>query len=49
MAALQEAAGPFGELGYADLVVPWPRPEGPFAGDMRTLEAIAVEALPQVR
>ncbi len=48
-AAFQEAAGRFAELGFADLVVPWPRPEEPFAGDVRTLEAIAAEALPRVR
>ncbi len=49
VAAFREAAGRFAELGFADLVVPWPRPEEPFAGDLRTLEAIAAEVLPQLR
>jgi alkanesulfonate monooxygenase SsuD/methylene tetrahydromethanopterin reductase-like flavin-dependent oxidoreductase (luciferase family) len=45
--AFRDAAGRFHELGFTDLVVPWPRPEDPFAGDLGTLEAIAAEARAQ--
>ena len=42
--AFRDAAGRFSELGFTDLVVPWPRPDDPFAGDVGILEVIAVEA-----
>jgi alkanesulfonate monooxygenase SsuD/methylene tetrahydromethanopterin reductase-like flavin-dependent oxidoreductase (luciferase family) len=41
--AFRDAAGRFGELGVTDLVVHWPRPVAPFAGDLGTLELIAAE------
>jgi alkanesulfonate monooxygenase SsuD/methylene tetrahydromethanopterin reductase-like flavin-dependent oxidoreductase (luciferase family) len=34
------------ELGFTDMVAPWPRPEGVFAADEATLEAVAAEVLP---
>lgn len=43
--AFRDAAGRFAELGFRDLVVPWPRAQDPFAGDLRTLEAIAAETV----
>ena len=36
---VDEAGG--GELGFTDVVIHWPRPEGWYAGDEATLEAIA--------
>jgi alkanesulfonate monooxygenase SsuD/methylene tetrahydromethanopterin reductase-like flavin-dependent oxidoreductase (luciferase family) len=42
--AFREAAGRLAELGFTDLVVPWPRPADPFAGEIGTLELIATEA-----
>jgi hypothetical protein len=45
--AFRDAAGRFAELGFTDLVVPWPRSDAPFAGDVGTLELIAAEARAQ--
>jgi len=42
--AFRNAAGRFGELGFSDLVVPWPRAQRPFAGDAGALEMVADEA-----
>ena len=41
-------AGRAGELGFTDVVIAWPRPTGPFAGDEQILEDIAAD-LPRVR
>jgi alkanesulfonate monooxygenase SsuD/methylene tetrahydromethanopterin reductase-like flavin-dependent oxidoreductase (luciferase family) len=45
--SFRDAAGRFAELGFTDLVVPWPRSDAPFAGDVGTLELIAAEARAQ--
>ncbi|WP_433465028.1 LLM class flavin-dependent oxidoreductase [Spirillospora sp. CA-128828] len=37
------------ELGFTDVVAPWPRREGVFAGSERVLEAVATEVLPGLR
>jgi alkanesulfonate monooxygenase SsuD/methylene tetrahydromethanopterin reductase-like flavin-dependent oxidoreductase (luciferase family) len=42
--AFRRAAGRFEELGFTDLVVPWPRSQGPFGGDLGALEMVATEA-----
>ncbi|PSL57498.1 luciferase-like monooxygenase [Saccharothrix carnea] len=34
------------ELGFTDVLAPWPRAEGPFAGDEAILEVVAAEVLP---
>ena len=39
----RDCAGRAGELGFTDVVVAWPRPEGPFAGDEQILEDIAAD------
>jgi alkanesulfonate monooxygenase SsuD/methylene tetrahydromethanopterin reductase-like flavin-dependent oxidoreductase (luciferase family) len=46
VAAFEEAAGRAAELGFTDLVVHWPRPDGVFAGSESVLEVIAAEVLP---
>ncbi|MFD0201559.1 MULTISPECIES: LLM class flavin-dependent oxidoreductase [Saccharothrix] len=38
--------GRAGELGFTDVLAPWPRAEGPFAGDEAILEVVAAEVLP---
>lgn len=43
--AFRDVAGRHAELGYSDLVVHWPRPREPFAGDRAILEAVAAEFL----
>ena len=35
-----ETVGRYGAVGVTDLVVHWPRPSGPFAGDAATFEQI---------
>jgi alkanesulfonate monooxygenase SsuD/methylene tetrahydromethanopterin reductase-like flavin-dependent oxidoreductase (luciferase family) len=45
---LRDVLGRAGELGFAEVVVHWPRPEGVYAGDERVLEQVATEVLPQL-
>ncbi len=42
-----DEAGRSADLGFTDVVIAWPRPEGPFAGDERLLDGIA-ERLPEL-
>ena len=39
--AFTEAAGRAAELGFTDMVVHWPRADGPYRGDERLLDAVA--------
>ncbi|MGW4110444.1 LLM class flavin-dependent oxidoreductase [Actinosynnema sp. NPDC004786] len=34
------------ELGFTDVLAPWPRAEGPFAGDEAVLDTVAADVLP---
>jgi hypothetical protein len=34
------------ELGFTDVLAPWPRHEGPFAGDEAILDTVATDVLP---
>ncbi|WP_158886964.1 LLM class flavin-dependent oxidoreductase [Amycolatopsis anabasis] len=45
----REFLGRAGELGFTDVVAPWPRKEGIFAGDEGVLEQVAAEVLPNLR
>jgi alkanesulfonate monooxygenase SsuD/methylene tetrahydromethanopterin reductase-like flavin-dependent oxidoreductase (luciferase family) len=46
--ALRDALGRAGQLGFAEVVVHWPRPDGVYAGDERVLEQVATDVLPQL-
>jgi alkanesulfonate monooxygenase SsuD/methylene tetrahydromethanopterin reductase-like flavin-dependent oxidoreductase (luciferase family) len=46
--AFQEATGRAAELGFTDVITHWPRRSSWYAGDERTLEAVAAE-LPRLR
>ncbi|MGW6741389.1 LLM class flavin-dependent oxidoreductase [Streptomyces sp. NPDC055025] len=46
VASFIEAAGRYQEAGFTDLVVPFPRTEPPYAGDLAVLERIASDVLP---
>jgi alkanesulfonate monooxygenase SsuD/methylene tetrahydromethanopterin reductase-like flavin-dependent oxidoreductase (luciferase family) len=46
--AFRDAIGRAGELGFTDVVAPWPRDHGVFAGAERVLETIAAEVLPEL-
>lgn len=48
VAAFEEAAGRAAELGFTDLVVHWPRPDGVFAGTESVLEQLAADVLPRL-
>jgi len=43
--AFREVAGRYGDAGFSDLVVHWPRPDEPFEADMAVLERVAAEVL----
>ncbi|MGZ4590947.1 MAG: LLM class flavin-dependent oxidoreductase, partial [Actinomycetes bacterium] len=43
---LREVLGRAERLGFAEVVVHWPRPAGVYAGDERVLERVATEVLP---
>jgi alkanesulfonate monooxygenase SsuD/methylene tetrahydromethanopterin reductase-like flavin-dependent oxidoreductase (luciferase family) len=45
----EEMVGRAGELGFTDVVAPWPRREGVFAGSEEVLETVAAEVLPGLR
>jgi len=45
--AFEEMVGRAGELGFTDLITHWPRPDGPYAGDVSVLEKVASEVIPQ--
>jgi alkanesulfonate monooxygenase SsuD/methylene tetrahydromethanopterin reductase-like flavin-dependent oxidoreductase (luciferase family) len=45
----QEMVGRAGELGFTDVITHWPRPDGPYAGDVGVLERVASEVIPQFR
>jgi alkanesulfonate monooxygenase SsuD/methylene tetrahydromethanopterin reductase-like flavin-dependent oxidoreductase (luciferase family) len=47
--AFREMLGRASELGFTDMVVHWPRPDGPFAGRESVLERVAAEVLPDLR
>jgi alkanesulfonate monooxygenase SsuD/methylene tetrahydromethanopterin reductase-like flavin-dependent oxidoreductase (luciferase family) len=47
VAAFVDIAERYRELGITDLVVPFPRDEPPFVGDLRVLERVAAEVLPK--
>ena len=47
VALFEEMTGRAGELGFTDLITHWPRPSGPYAGDVSVLETVASEVIPR--
>ena len=45
---LRDVIGRAEQLGFAEIVVHWPRPDGVYAGDERVLEQVATDVLPQL-
>jgi alkanesulfonate monooxygenase SsuD/methylene tetrahydromethanopterin reductase-like flavin-dependent oxidoreductase (luciferase family) len=45
---LRDVVGRAEQLGFAEIVVHWPRPDGVYAGDERVLEQVATDVLPQL-
>jgi alkanesulfonate monooxygenase SsuD/methylene tetrahydromethanopterin reductase-like flavin-dependent oxidoreductase (luciferase family) len=46
--AFRDVAGRYGEMGFSDVIVHWPRPDEPFEADIDLLESIAAE-IPALR
>jgi alkanesulfonate monooxygenase SsuD/methylene tetrahydromethanopterin reductase-like flavin-dependent oxidoreductase (luciferase family) len=49
VALFEEMSGRAAELGFTDVITHWPRPDGPYAGDVSVLEAVASEVIPRIR
>jgi len=49
VALFEEMAGRAGDLGFTDVITHWPRPDGPYAGDVRVLESVARQVMPRFR
>lgn len=47
--AFEDAVGHAADLGFTDVVVPWPRATDPFRGERATLDAVAADVLPRWR
>jgi alkanesulfonate monooxygenase SsuD/methylene tetrahydromethanopterin reductase-like flavin-dependent oxidoreductase (luciferase family) len=47
--AFEEMAGRAAELGFTDLITHWPRPDGPYAGDVSVLEKVASDVIPRFK
>jgi alkanesulfonate monooxygenase SsuD/methylene tetrahydromethanopterin reductase-like flavin-dependent oxidoreductase (luciferase family) len=47
--AFEEMAGRSAELGFTDVITHWPRRDGPYAGDVSVLEAVASQVIPRFR
>lgn len=47
--AFEDCVGRADQLGFTDVVAPWPRDSEPFRGDVATLEAVAADVLPRWR
>ncbi|GAB3284951.1 LLM class flavin-dependent oxidoreductase [Kineosporia babensis] len=40
-----DMTGRAGELGFTDVITHWPRPDGPYAGDVKVLEQVAAQMI----
>ncbi|OFE15464.1 luciferase [Humibacillus sp. DSM 29435] len=47
--AFEDAVGRAAGLGFTDVIVPWPRPDGPFAGSRAVLDSVVSDVLPRWR
>jgi alkanesulfonate monooxygenase SsuD/methylene tetrahydromethanopterin reductase-like flavin-dependent oxidoreductase (luciferase family) len=47
--AFEHMTGRAGELGFTDVITHYPRPDGPYAGEVRVLESVASEVIPKFR
>jgi alkanesulfonate monooxygenase SsuD/methylene tetrahydromethanopterin reductase-like flavin-dependent oxidoreductase (luciferase family) len=49
VSAFEEMVTRADEMGFTDVITHWPRPDGPYAGNVRVLEAVASQVIPQFR
>jgi alkanesulfonate monooxygenase SsuD/methylene tetrahydromethanopterin reductase-like flavin-dependent oxidoreductase (luciferase family) len=47
--AFEEMVARAADLGFTDVITHWPRADGPYAGDVRVLEAVASQVIPAFR
>jgi alkanesulfonate monooxygenase SsuD/methylene tetrahydromethanopterin reductase-like flavin-dependent oxidoreductase (luciferase family) len=47
--AFEEMTGRAAELGFTDVITHYPRPDGPYTGDVSVLEQVAAEVLPRLQ
>ena len=47
--AFEQMVGRADELGFTDVITHWPRPDGPYAGDVSVLERVACDVIPSFR
>jgi alkanesulfonate monooxygenase SsuD/methylene tetrahydromethanopterin reductase-like flavin-dependent oxidoreductase (luciferase family) len=45
----EEMVSRAGELGFTDVITHWPRPDGPYAGDLTVLQTVATQIIPKFR
>ena len=45
----EDMVGRAAELGFTDLITHWPRPDGPYAGDVAILEKVASDVIPRLQ
>jgi len=46
--AFEEMVGRAAELGFTDVITHWPRPDGPYVGEVSVLETVASEVIPRL-
>jgi alkanesulfonate monooxygenase SsuD/methylene tetrahydromethanopterin reductase-like flavin-dependent oxidoreductase (luciferase family) len=44
-----EMASRASDMGFTDVITHWPRPDGPYAGDVKVLEQVADQVLPKMQ
>jgi hypothetical protein len=49
VALFEEMTARAGKLGFTDVITHWPRPDGPYVGDVGVLEEVAAQVLPRVQ
>ncbi len=49
VSVFEEMTGRAGALGFTDVITHWPRPDGPYAGDLGVLESVASQVIPKLR
>jgi hypothetical protein len=45
----EQMVGQAAALGFTDVITHWPRPDGPYAGEVSVLEKVASQVIPQFR
>jgi hypothetical protein len=49
VSVFEDMTGRARELGFTDVITHYPRPDGPYAGDVSVLDSVATEVIPKFR